>query len=364
MDKSFLIIEKRFLKTLDENYIDIKEIWLEQKFISNTMGFLRNDRSDLLKIKEPLPFVSISKNAMAFDFSKIKELKRSTVNILKRIYKKKRASLYMFKYLNKAGYELDVSPLKMSMVYMDKGSKMSSSGYTLMRDGDYCKGQPFINHVESDLLRTKGVDLYFRLLLGESPRKIKIKQKENVIKHLKNEKRHPISASVFKITKDNIDYFFEGDDVFPKMKKIRNGDDAVLEVYYRSGALKTKIFLSGFDGEFGRLVPKEGVGTEMFDLSGNKIKESYYKKNQYHSRYGYIYTDNTTSIGNIFRAIDSNYNGVITENYQKDLLKLIVYNSKTTQHLLSNLKKNYNLNHVDFDNKEDFIEMIKINLTM
>ena len=59
MDKSFLIIEKRFLKTLDENYIDIKEIWLEQKFISNTMGFLRNDRSDLLKIKEPLPFVSI-----------------------------------------------------------------------------------------------------------------------------------------------------------------------------------------------------------------------------------------------------------------------------------------------------------------
>lgn len=361
MDRKILNIEKRHLVKLVSDYVSVKTIMLDKKFLLESYGVSNDDKKFLKNLNEPLSFIQSSEYSVAFDLTTLNDLKPKTIKILKSLYKSKRPSMYMFNFLESHGYHLNVSPLKMSLISMGKGTQVSNAGLTMM-SGEYLQGQAYITDEEATLMKNEGVDYYFKLLTGKKPKKPKIEFEKPPIRFNEKLAERTQQKKLSIIKKDGIDYWFQKDEFYPKVIIEDNNDEtSTLKVFYRTGKLKMEVFVSRLDSET-RIVPKNGIGSILYDMQGNKIKESYYKRISFSKRFGGIYSDNTLSIKNMFEKLDSNYNGVIEHSYQKELLRLIsTCSDLKPQSILNDIKRKYGIEYLDF--KEDldgFAEMLKL----
>lgn len=364
-DSSLLRIEKRFLKSLVNNYEKVERMTLTKDFLTQVHnGVIRAESEILSKLKEPLPFVQSSKYEICFDFTKLKDLKPATIKLLKEIYRRKRASMLVYNYIEDKGYYLNVAPVKMSLLKMSKGSEMASAGFQLASN-DYLKGQSFLTSYESNLLRGRGLDIYFDLLCGKKPRKpIKINTPD--IKKDYDLKTTTVKGMYKVKVSDKLVYIFTDDMTIPKVKleALDGLSIGKLSVYYRDGSIKYETFVEYKHNTFLEKIAIGGLMTTTYDEKGIARKESYFKRKSLHRHNSYSYADNSISISKMFKKLDPDYQGVMTKPYQKALLKLVTENGQfSPQGILKDIKKKTGIDYKDFaEDKASFVEVLALSI--
>lgn len=362
-----LRLEKRFLVRMFNDYLNVNEVTLSPKELL-TFYPMKKYEKILKKIKEPLSFKS-DKYYIYLDLEKtLKEVSDKTVKLIKELHRSTVISYEILKFLEKNGHTLNIRAIYYSSIESRKASEVKNIGLIRLAANEPSSATVFVTPFEYNLLKNKGIDLFYDILRNKEVKKTKLKIKENKKKTIeyfdsKNYQKRKNRKTLEFIDDEKNIYIFDNRHNKLQIEYINKGNNFYeLRTYYLSGELQLIINLFDYGNFNFYRVGKNGVGSCLFSPDGTVLKYSYLlpTKRKINATY-FEYGDYTISIEKFLESLNLDKTDLEFYNELKSFILRILSNEPVNyKKLKEELINRTNLDINTFSDKKSYLELLKL----